>query len=100
MDKRETEIVRATIDILKKHLDLSKVILFGSRAKGNKNKHADFDFAVDSEQPPLSVQREINEEIEKISGLYKVDIVYIPSVDEEFKNIIKETGKLIYEKRT
>ncbi|MBU1367189.1 MAG: nucleotidyltransferase domain-containing protein [Candidatus Omnitrophica bacterium] len=99
MNAREEEIVNGVIEILRRYLDVTCVILFGSRAKGNNGHGADFDFAVNREKPQISLQRQINEEIEKISGLYKVDIVYLLSVSKEFKDIILETGKVVYEKR-
>ena len=98
MENREAEIVNATVEIIKKYVNPLRIILFGSRAKGNNAKHADFDFAVECRKPQISIQQEINEEIEKISGLYKVDIVYMPSVDKEFKEIILKTGRVIYER--
>ena len=100
MDKREKEILEGSVEVLRKYLNPSKIILFGSRAKGNKDRHADFDFAVDSKRPHISVQRKIREDIERTSGLYKVDIVYMLSVDEEFKDIIVKTGQVIYERRS
>ncbi len=97
---RENEIIAGVADVLKRILRPSKIFLFGSRAKGIGNKYADFDFAVDCSRPQVTVQREIKEEIEKVSGLYNVDIVYLDSVDEGFKNIVLKTGKVIYEKGT
>jgi len=100
MNLREKDILQQSIKIIKDVLNPTRIILFGSRAKKTNDPHADFDFAIDCEKPSISIQREINDRIEKISGLYKVDIVYIPSVDEEFKNIILKTGTTTYEKRT
>lgn len=98
MNNREKEIISNTVDILKKHLNPAKIILFGSRVKGLNTEQADFDFAVDSPRPEISIQRRIIDEIEKKSGLYKVDIVYLPSIDKKFKEIILNTGRVIYEK--
>lgn len=99
MNARHEEIVSSVTDILKRRLNPSKIILFGSRAKGISSRHADFDFALDCPKPSLSVERKIKEEIDQASGLYKVDIVYLDSVDEEFKKIIFKTGKVIYESK-
>jgi predicted nucleotidyltransferase len=100
MKTREKEIVSQIEQILVSYLNPSRIILFGSRAKEiNSNKHADFDFAVDCPKPKIAVQRQINDEIEKISGLYKVDIVYLNSVEKEFQKIVLKTGKVIYERR-
>lgn len=96
---REQEILESVTKILIKRLNPKKIILFGSRAKGNNYKNADFDFAVDKKRVSANEQREIMEEIEEVAGLYKVDVVYLSSVDREFKNIVLKTGKVIYERR-
>lgn len=97
MNNRQDEITQRVTDVLKKFLKPSKIIIFGSRAKENNQKHSDFDFALDCPKPHLTIERKIKEEIEKISGLYKVDIVYLGSVDKEFKEIVLNTGKVVYE---
>ena len=99
MSDREDEILKGAIGSLRSYLNPSKIILFGSRAKETNRDHSDFDFAVDCKKPQISMQREINRDIEKISGLYTVDVVYMLSIEEEFKNIILKTGKVIYERR-
>ena len=99
MSQRREEIIKAVNSILQKKLQPSKIILFGSSAKKNNGKHSDFDFAVDGKRPAITLQRKISEEIEKISGLYKVDLVYLDSVDPEFKKIILETGRVLYESK-
>lgn len=96
MDKRQNELIKVVTDILKRFLKPATIIIFGSRAKKNNELHSDFDFAVDCAKPSLSLEREINEEIDRVSGLYKVDIVYLDSVDKEFKEIILKTGRVLY----
>lgn len=96
---REKEIIEGVIKILQKYLNVSRVIFFGSRAKAINETCADFDFAVDCARPDISVQRKINEEIENVSGLYKVDVVYLNSADKEFQKIVLKTGRVVYEKR-
>jgi len=94
----ETQILNKTIDALVGELNPKKILLFGSRAKGKNSKNADFDIAVDAKKPNFEKQRKIEEKIESIAGLHKVDVVYLGSVDEEFREIIVETGKIVYEK--
>lgn len=99
MISREKEIVDAVVEIVKNKLDPDRIFLFGSRAKGSNGQSADFDIAIEAKKPSISTQREINEKIDEISGLYKVDVVYMDSIDDEFKNIILESGEIIYEQR-
>lgn len=98
MEKRSMEILTGVADIIVRNLNPSRIFLFGSRAKKMNGKHADFDFAVDGAPPSVAIQRSINDEVESIAGLYKVDIVYLQSVDKEFRDIILKTGRVVYEK--
>ena len=63
MNKREKEISNQVVEILKNHIDPKRVILFGSRAKKNNSKHADFAFAVEANKPDITLQRKLNNEI-------------------------------------
>jgi predicted nucleotidyltransferase len=96
---KEIKIIEKVTSILKEMVDPERVYLFGSRAKSKKSESSDFDFAVDSKSVEIRTYRKLKEKIEKFSGLYNVDIVFFPELDEDFKEIILETGELVYEKR-
>jgi predicted nucleotidyltransferase len=103
MQQREQKILRECIRIIREYVDPGKIILFGSRAKsrGGFEKKSDFDLAVDSkDKVNFRTERKLKEAIERVSGLYKVDIVFLGTVDERFKNIILETGKIVYERES
>lgn len=99
LSAREHEVLEAVIEVLRNRLQPQRIFLFGSRAKGKSHPGSDFDLAVDKDRPDLTLQREIREEIEEVSGLYSVDVVYLNSVDKEFRSIILKTGKVVYERR-
>ncbi|MCA9407484.1 MAG: nucleotidyltransferase domain-containing protein, partial [Candidatus Omnitrophica bacterium] len=88
MTKREQEIYDGVVKILKEYLNPSKIILFGSRAKGTAEFSSDFDFAVECEEIDFSIERKMKDKIEDVCGLYKIDVVYLNKADEDFKNII------------
>ena len=46
------------------------------------------------------MHRKIKEEIDSAYGLYKVDIVFLSSVDKSFKELVLITGKVIYERNS
>jgi predicted nucleotidyltransferase len=96
--KRENEILEGIISTLTKHLSPKQIILFGSRVKKKYNQNTDFDIAIDEERVNVKLERKIREEIEKLAGLYKVDIIFLKSVDPEFRDIVLKTGKIIYER--
>src|SRR5713226_7661324 len=98
MTTRESEILQTVIQILRKELNPSRIYLFGSRASGRQRSGSDFDLAIDGPKPALEIEREIKETVNESVGLYKVDIVYLPNVDPDFREMIFQTGKVIYEK--
>jgi len=90
------KIVRLLID----EVNPTKLILFGSRSKGNARRGSDIDVAVEGGKS-LShrEERKLKEKIEEISGIYFVDIVFLEKTSADFKNMIRKTGKVIYEKK-
>lgn len=99
MTQRENEILEKIRELLIDFYDPKRIILFGSRAKGKNKLGSDFDFAVDTDIIPNQEKLfSLRKEIDNISGLYKIDVVFLSDVDDEFKQIILETGKVIYEK--
>ena len=99
LEAKEQGILNNLVKIIRKDLNPVKIILFGSRAKGNFHKNADFDLAVDKEMVNIRRHRKMMEKVNVVAGLYKVDIIYLNSIDKAFKNIILKTGKIIYERR-
>ena len=93
-DKRLNNIVK----ILKDELYPEKLILFGSRGKGNALFNSDYDIAVSAESITLSGKRKLKEKVDSIIGLHKIDIIFLNEVDEGFRNIIERKGKVIYER--
>ena len=75
--------------------NIEKVILFGSRARGDYRKTSDIDLAVSGGRI-AHFQADIEEEV---STLLSFDIVHMDgSVQEELVDSIKREGKVLYEK--
>jgi len=85
------------LKILSKYLDLSqyKVFFFGSRVKGNADERADIDIGIEGPEIPAYIKLEIEEELENLPILYKIDFVDFNNVDEDFKKIAKKYGEYI-----
>jgi len=98
MTARESEVLQTAIQILQKELNPSRILLFGSRATGRHGSGSDFDLAVDGPRPSFEREREIKEAVNDSVGLFKIDILYLPSVEMRFREMIIQTGKVIYEK--
>jgi predicted nucleotidyltransferase len=87
-EKLKEEILK----ILSKYLDLSqyKVFFFGSRVKGNADERSDIDIGIEGPEIPSHIKFEIEEELEHLPILYKIDFVDFNNVDEDFKKIAKK----------
>lgn len=96
---RELEILNEAVDLIVKECSPRRVSLFGSRAKGKAKAGSDFDFAVEGLPPRDSNRRKLKDMLESIAGLYSVNLVFLSEVDEKFKNIILESGRVIYEQK-
>lgn len=75
--------------------EVKKVILFGSRARGDNKERSDIDLAIEGGKTALfAVEAE-----EKIRTLLMFDIVDLGGfVQEELRKSIETEGELIYEK--
>ena len=100
MNRREREILEKTAEILRQRLHPRRIILFGSRAKGRSHPSSDFDFALEGALADRPSRNLTTEDIDKIAGLYKVDVVYLEEVEDDFKEIILKTGKVVYAQGT
>ncbi|MES0341832.1 MAG: nucleotidyltransferase domain-containing protein [Candidatus Humimicrobiaceae bacterium] len=96
--KREEIIIDKIVSLIRKDIGPDRMLLFGSRAEGRHGPGSDFDIALDGKKISVRKMRELREKLEEVSGLHKVDIIFLESVDKEFKDIILRKGKILYER--
>ena len=88
------EILQEIIRICKNN-SVTKVILFGSRAKGTALERSDIDIAVYG----VEDIEKLREELEDITTLYTIDVVDMDECGNELLlEDIKQYGRKIYEK--
>ena len=61
---------------------IQKVVLFGSRAKGNYKYNSDIDLGILCDK---KYKGTIAEELDEIVGIYSLDIVFLDSMNDEIK---------------
>ena len=108
-DVLKDPILRKIVEVIVKEIDPDKIILFGSRARGDYNEHSDYDILIlkrgikPEERRPL--QRRIRETLFN-HKIYGVDVI-VQETDRfyELKDIpfkvyfmAYREGKIIYEK--
>lgn len=77
-------------NIIGKYLDLKlyKVFFFGSRVAGKGDERSDIDIGIKGKKPvPSGILLDIQEELENLPTLYKIEIVDFAKVDEKFKKV-------------
>ena len=87
------EKISKIVEVIKEYNPKS-IYLFGSRARGDNLKTSDIDIAVDLKLD-FREKRKLKEKIDKVAGLYSVDLVFFDEMSKKFKEkVIKEGKKL------
>lgn len=96
LDTKYMEMIRS---IFSRYPEVEKVILFGSRAKGNYKRGADIDMAVAGEGVVKNTLSSLQGEFEDSLLPFFVDIIsYGGIANSELKEHIDRVGKVIYER--
>ncbi|WP_059106155.1 nucleotidyltransferase domain-containing protein [Shouchella shacheensis] len=87
-------------DLCAANEQIEKVLLFGSRARGDYTRTSDIDLAVFTSVLSHSQQNLIEAQIDEMSTPLKVDVLFVDRVTKEklISNIEKE-GAVIFEQR-
>jgi len=86
----QEKLKKEILDIIGKHLNLSeyRVFFFGSRVFGGGTDRSDIDVGIEGPEPASAKDwLEIEEEIENLPTLYKVEIVDFTKVAPIFKEV-------------
>lgn len=87
-------VIEEICDIARKY-NVQKVVLFGSRARGNFKEKSDIDLAVQGGDF-IRFMLDVNEET---STLLKFDIINLDEeIQGELREAIKKEGKIVYKK--
>jgi len=95
LEHEKLEKLKAEIkQIVGKRLNLTQyqLFFFGSRVSGHGDEHSDIDIGIEGKEPvPVLTRMEIEEDIENLPVLYKIDFVDFKTVSEDFYRIAKQT---------
>lgn len=72
---------------------IKKVVLFGSRAKGNAKYNSDIDLAILCDK---EYRGTVVEEIDELIGVYSSDVVFLDKIQGEIKDQVEKYGVEIY----
>ncbi len=94
----QEKLKREILDLLGKHLDLGryKVFFFGSRVSGSGDERSDVDVGIEGPEPiPRDIMLDIQDALEDLSTLYKIEVVDFYRVGERFEMMAKRHMELI-----
>jgi predicted nucleotidyltransferase len=99
MDIGLTDRDKQTISsILADFPDVSKVFIFGSRAKGNFRAGSDIDLAIMDDQVSMKDLLRLRSKLEDSDLPYSVDVVHYPSIkSQQLKEHIDRVGQAFYQ---
>ncbi len=92
-------VITDICSVFERHSNIQKVVIFGSRAKGNYSEGSDIDLAAIGDNISFNQLMDINIQIEDLGLLYKVDVVdYKKNLGTPIGDHIDRVGLLFYEK--
>ena len=98
--RREDEIkemLRSCFTEFKQELEGRKVVLFGSRADGTARDRSDFDIGVVGPAPlPQKIFFKIEDRLDHLNTLYKLDWVDLNRADVSFRNEALRHAEVLY----
>ncbi|MCX7648102.1 MAG: nucleotidyltransferase domain-containing protein [Elusimicrobiales bacterium] len=84
------------IETIKKHIPEAKILIFGSRVKGNFTKNSDIDIAIKcSKKIEISLIAKIKMDLEELDINERIDLVDYSSVSKEFQKIIDDSSSIL-----
>jgi len=92
-------VINKIRDVFKKHPNIEEVIIIGSRAKGDYSQSADVELAIKGTHVSFNQLMAINDQIEELELLYKVDVViYRERKGTTVTECFKKEGKEFYKR--
>ncbi len=78
--------------------EVDRVILFGSRARGDNRERADIDLAVECPGAGILQWFDMLDAVDTAPTLLKVDLVRLDQAPDELAQVIRTEGRVLYER--
>ena len=91
-----SEILESLLEIISEYSSISRVVLFGSVARGNESRGSDIDIAISGEFDYFELDERIKNDIDTLRSIDIVEYDEIKS--RRFREEIDRYGKVIYAK--
>jgi len=96
----DSDIIRDIQNIFVQYLQIEKVVLYGSRAKGNYRNGSDIDLTICGDDLSLDLIYEIRDKIDELYLPYMFDISIFSHIDnKDLIEHIARVGKVFYQRK-
>ncbi|MCW8840372.1 MAG: nucleotidyltransferase domain-containing protein [Gammaproteobacteria bacterium] len=93
------ETIRQINTVFAAHPEIERVILYGSRAKGNYRPGSDIDLTITGEPLSLTQLARIEEELDDLLLPYKIDLSELRRIESsDLREQIHRVGRTFYQK--
>lgn len=91
-------VIKELQDVFRRHANIQKVLIFGSRSKGNFRAGSDIDLAVIGKDIDYSQLLTLRCEIDDLDMLYTIDLLdYQKEIGTPIGDHINRVGQVFYE---
>lgn len=95
----KTNTIKAIQEVFAAYPEVERVLLYGSRAKGNYRSGSDIDLTITGEHVNMDILQKIEDEIDELLLPYKVDLSLHKQIqNKDLLEHIERVGKVFYEK--
>ena len=93
------DVIKKICSIFKKYPSVKKVVIYGSRAKGNYKRGSDIDLTMFGDHISDQEQTNIFFDIDNLNTPYTIDLSIYRQIDnEDLQEHINRVGKVFYQK--
>lgn len=92
------EVIERIRGVFARYPQVTRVVLYGSRAKGNFRAGSDIDLTIEGSGVTLSMMLKIENELEDLLLPYKIDLSLLNQIeDPDLKDHIARVGMVFYD---
>mgnify|MGYP000285989126 CR=1 FL=1 len=96
----KSSVIKNLKAVFESNPKIERVLIYGSRAKGNYYKGSDIDLVVIAPQMSFSEYLRLYSELEELNIPYHIDLAKYELLDDKIKEHIDRVGLEIYKKST
>lgn len=94
------DTIERIVRVIKNHPQVERVIIYGSRAKGNYKPSSDIDLTLVGEQVTLEIMNKISWQLDDLLLPYTIDLSIFHHIHQsDLLDHIKRVGSSFYEKQ-